>query len=126
MRVYVKTSHETVPVDVKPSGTVASLKADYIGSGRFAGDAGFVALEFRGKTLKDDDRLKDYGIGEGAVVTHVEHARPGFRSIDYAALARSLDAESKGRRGGGQDPSDYVSASRQCAQRETRATFVLC
>jgi len=44
MRLFIRNHRGTVELSVRPSATLATVKATYIASGKLVGDPGFIAL----------------------------------------------------------------------------------
>jgi len=61
-------------------------------AGIFDGDPGNIHLVFRGRELDDLRTLRDYGIGEGAVLAEVHGGDDGAEFVDYETTARLLEA----------------------------------
>lgn len=66
-------------LDEKPTSKVAELK-DRV-AGIFAMDKGNFVLSFKGKPLEDEGRMiKEFGIGEGAIIGMAPKNRTGGSS----------------------------------------------
>lgn len=69
MKLFIRNSSESlVEVTVKPSATIALVKATYRRQPGFLGNRSHIQLQYRGEVLDDTLTLKHYHVKDSAVL----------------------------------------------------------
>uniref|UniRef100_K3W9Y8 Ubiquitin-like domain-containing protein n=1 Tax=Globisporangium ultimum (strain ATCC 200006 / CBS 805.95 / DAOM BR144) TaxID=431595 RepID=K3W9Y8_GLOUD len=90
IKITIKNETSAFTLDTLPSESIASVKAQYLESGKNVGHPNYILLLHKGKELPDEKSLAELGITDGDVLVHIEAAHEPFRPLNYKALAQAI------------------------------------